>query len=548
MKYSGSSSVRTAIAHFQSGDLALARHLCEQVLSVEHDHPDALNVLGSIALEEHQTRQAIVLYQRLVGLLPGNSNTYYNLGIALFQSGRATEAVEAFENAVRLKPDFAEGYCDLASALLEAGRLSEARGAGEMAVRLAPERAGAYNNLGAACDALGDSLAALDHFERAAALEPTNALFQKNLGNLYLTLDNRTAAEACYRAAIRARPDFGEAHQRLATVRPCNSPRSARFAELQNILAREDLAREDRGYIHFALARMFQDCGVVERAFENWSAGNRIRGQQVEVDPDAHVQYISALIDTCDAGFVRRLRGLGDPSVAPVFVVGLPFSGTELAGNILGIHRDAHGAGELPWMTSAVQSLPGVLQGAGAYPGCLAQLDGSAMTRLAAPYLRYLFELSGGQSERVIDRNANNFLHLGLIAMLFPNAHIVHCRRDPLDNAMAIFSNALPSAISYGHDLATLQIWQQQYQRLMGHWCSLLPGRITDIEYESLVANPEKTIRRLVEAVGLEWDGACLGWYQHKTGIGGGTGIPSRPTDAMQVGFAERYRRCLAGG
>jgi len=210
--------------------------------------------------------------------------------------------------------------------------------------------------------------------------------------------------------------------------------------------------------------------------------------------------------------FIEKNKFLGSDSEVPVFIVGMPRSGTTLTEQIISSHPQVMGAGEVVFWGRAPDAIPYTLGSMNEYPECVTEMSVPKAKGIADKYLELIRKIVGPdtQSQRITDKMPHNFVHLGLIAMLFPNARIIHCKRDVMDNCLSIFFQNFGGAHPYAYDLINLGHHHLEYQRLMAHWHEALPGRIFDLNYEDVITAPEYWSRRLIEHVGLEWDDACL--------------------------------------
>jgi hypothetical protein len=267
--------------------------------------------------------------------------------------------------------------------------------------------------------------------------------------------------------------------------------------------------KSKRPYVHFALAKALDDIGDHARAFEQMVAGNALRRQEIDYD-EARTQEVFALIaDVFEAGIFDRFRGAGDPSSVPIFVLGMPRSGGTLIEQILASHPDVHGAGELNTLDLIANSGPIP------YPTCISKLDADGLRRLGEAYLANLPEIASGKT-RVTDKSPLNFLHVGLIRLILPNARIIHTLRDPVDTCVSCFSKFFHTGMNFSYDLAELGRYYRRYRKLMVHWRSVLPPNVMlEISYEDVVGNLEEHARRLLNFCGLPWDDRCLAF--HKT-------------------------------
>ena len=279
---------------------------------------------------------------------------------------------------------------------------------------------------------------------------------------------------------------------------PNEGPLIARMAAA---LERPNLTPRDRQTLCFALGKAYDDVGNYEAAMRNFEAGNRLRARSGGVDRERLVRTVDQLIEATPPGYRARQSDPGMEDATPILIVGMPRSGSPLTEQILSSHPEVAAGGELEFW--------GLRYASGADVWSLAS-TAEATRRLAADYLARLRETSPG-AMRVTDKALGNFMLLGVIHRVFPNATLVHCRRDPIDTALSIFTTQFDTNLDFAASRGDLVFYYRQYQRFMAHWREVLPpDRFVEVDYEALVADPEPHARRLVAACGLEWNDACF--------------------------------------
>ena len=506
-------SLNAAHKYLNAGKLKKASVLCRRVVSEFPGQPDALNMLAVIALRKREYPEVIEHLNKTIASRPREAIYHYNLGLALLNIGRYPEAVHSLETAVRLKPDLGFAYSDLCHVLNRLDEIDAAVTAGRHAVRLEPSNCRTHTNLAVALDATGSLDEALRHYQRAAELAPRNAVIRKNLGMACMELGDKEAAEQQLREAIALNPDFGEPYRYLSVLKKYSNPDDPDIILMQRLLEKPGLSGVDRTELHFALGKAHDDCGCYKEAFEQFAAGNRLENRRYDFKLRDFAFRVESLQSVFTEGFISARSEIGSQSELPVFVVGMPRSGTTLVEQILASHADAFGACELLWFSRIERGMKNILKTDEDYPYCLGSLERETVQALTGKYQTLLRDLSP-EAVRIIDKMPENFLRIGLIRMLFPNAHIVHCCRDPRDTAISIYTNLFKGNLHWSYDLFNIGAYTALYQRMMQHWCDNVPGGFHEIRYEALVQNPEEITRQLVDYVGLPWDPACLSYYE----------------------------------
>ena len=406
------------------------------------------------------------------------------LSKACIRLHRTSAAIELCRKAIAEDADFTDAYCNLGLALRQARDLPGAIEAFHTAIRIEPEFAEAHNNLGIVYMDGGDMERAMDCFREALRLDPRMAASSMNMS--------------------RARR-FGE----------LDLPEISR---IEGLVEAGDVSDEGKINLHFALGKMFDDCARYDQAFEHFCEANRYKRARVRFDADHYRRWFAKFRDVFTPAYFEEHSGLGDTSERPVFIVGMPRSGTTLVEQILASHPQVYGADELTTIFDIVCVLEQRSAGDGTYPDCIASLDRSALPWGARQYLDNLQALDS-QAARVTDKMPTNFFHLGLIAAMLPGARIIHCRRDAMDVCLSNFVQLFAEGHYYSYDLSDTATYYRGYEQVMSHWREVLPTRIFDVQYEELVEDPERISRALVDYIGLDWDERCLAFHQTERAV-----------------------------
>jgi tetratricopeptide (TPR) repeat protein len=394
------------------------------------------------------------------------------LGVALQRQGKLSEAVRALDRAIELKPDFAEAYCNRGIALKELGHLEKAVASFDSAVRYKPEFADAYFNRGNAQREFG-------RFEDALA---------------------------SYEKAVQLKPDFAQAYRSLGTLKHYEED-DARIGLMESLYANPGTHDEDRMEICFALAKAHEDLGDYDKGFKFLREGNQIRKQALGYDIESDKQLFARIKeDFAAGGLPLDMQPDEGPSIRPVFIVGMMRSGTSLVEQILASHSQVHGAGELEAMNQRAGPMLGEL----------------SATKIRALRSAYLDALAGLKvPERIItDKMPLNFRWIGFILSAFPEAKIVHLRRDPRATCWSIYKHYFPDeGNGYAFDMGDLADYYELYVDLMSFWHERFPDSICDVCYEDLTEKQEEETRKLLEFCDLEWEDQCLDFHKAKRAV-----------------------------
>jgi tetratricopeptide (TPR) repeat protein len=575
-RVASTAELTAALEHHRAGRLDRAETLYRKFLQKSPGNPDALHLLGVLAVVRGNPDQAVQLIGRALAAVPNFPEGHSNLGNALRGAGRLAEACASYRRAIELRPDFAAAHCNLGLALNQQGSFAAAIASFERSIGLDPRNVEAHAGLGnalreigrleaaepplrravelnpgsfdlqinlanvllelrrfgeaAACyrrgieidsrqvrahrglatslRAAGDINAAIAHYRDALALSPSEAPLWNDLGRCFLALGRFEEATEAFRSALALDADLADAYRNLAACRllPADDQEMARAAGLAN---RTDLPIEERATAGFAVAKALDDADRYDEAFVTYESANRLyRAARAAAgdhfDTAALTRQVDRLIANFTPAFFSAVSGWGNPSDLPVFIVGLPRSGTTLVEQIAASHSRVFGAGELREIGETAAAL-------GPFEAPWQQ---ASVRRTADAHLERLSGLCA-DADRVIDKLPDNIFMLGVIATLYPAARIIFCRRDPRDIGVSCYFQKFSAGLlTFSYDLTDCGRRIRETDRLAAHWHRVLPLRWLDIHYESLVADLEGESRRLIEFLGLAWEPSCLDFHR----------------------------------
>jgi len=502
--------------------------------------PLAWNIGAGAALALGLTADAEKFLEAAISLDPASAEAHSNLGVLNYRRGTLDAAARCFDRALSLTPGSAAALNNLGAVLTRLGRLDEAEALLRRAARLAPADADAASNLGQLLILKGRHDEARAELDRALALRPHFPEALVSRGRLAMEAGEHAAAVELFDAAVAARPDCAEAHQNRGLVTRAE-PGAPWVARLEAAYARRAAAAPEAGVaLSFAMGKVREELGDYDAAFAAYLEANRGRLALHPFDEAAEEQ-LHLTLAALGADLAAEAAAAGAPAAAatrvPVFVIGMPRSGTSLVEQVLASHAEIAGAGELPLLGELLERLPAAVPVTSAERLALTE----RLRALGAEYCGRLWQAHPGQ-RYVVDKMPGNYRFAGLIPFMLPQARIIHVRRDPLDTCLSCFATPFTTGHDYASDLATLGRQYLRYQRLMRHWMALAPAdRILEVRYEDLVAGLEGEARRMLAFVGAPWDENCLRF--HRTARPVRTASMAQVRQPLYAGSIARWRR-----
>jgi tetratricopeptide (TPR) repeat protein len=480
-----------------------------RAIALDPRHALTYNNLGNALIDHGKPAEGEARLRRALEIKPDYHEAHYNLGNALAAQGRLDEAVKHYRHAIALAPHFANAHNNLATTLEKQGRSQEAAAEFARVLEINPQHVSAHYNLGNLLRAKGDYDVAIVHYKQALASSPGFADAWNNMGVALAERGDLEAAREAYRKSVEADPTRAAYHRNLASHKRFE-PGDPQLAVIEELARNPQRVPEgERIDLQFALGKAYADLKQHERSFGHLLAGNALKRAQIAYDESAAMAYMGRIRATFPAELMRAKAGAGDPSAVPVFIVGMPRSGTTLIEQIIASHPKAAGAGELLDLDNIARSVPG-------FPEAISGVSGEDLRALGARYVAAIRPIAPA-AERLADKMPWNFHFCGLIHLALPNARIIHARRDAIDTCLSCFSILFDGDSNvYTYDLGELGRFYRAYESLMAHWRAVLPPEVMlEVQYEDVVADLEAQARRIVAHCGLDWDDACLAF--HKT-------------------------------
>jgi tetratricopeptide (TPR) repeat protein len=519
-------------ARLELGQTPEAVACFRQAIRLKADFALAHLNLGRALLSTGNAEQALASYQRAVDLQPASAAAHWNLGNVLVELGRTERAVTQYQRAVALQPDYAVAYSNLGCALRDLGRLDAAEVSLRRAQQLLPEQTEIHNNLGIVLRLLHRYDEAAASAVRAHELKPDFAPPLISLARIRADQGDFAAAEDMLRRALVIDPDSAEACSAIAGLRKMTPDDAEWFSEAERI-GTLGLPARQQAHLHFAMGKYCDDCGDFAQAFGHFRRANDLkRSSCAAYDREGLHRSVTRIMECFGVERVNQWREAAAMSARPVFIVGMPRSGTSLAEQILASHPSIHGAGELVYWSQALTDWPFESpQGA----------EEDALLRSCAEKYLALIESQGAGAAHVVDKMPANFLCLGLIHAALPNARIIHMRRDPIDTCLSVYFQDFEAAYDYATDLEDLAHYHDEYSRIMQHWQAVLPpGAMMEVPYEALVTDFEIWSKKMIEFLGVAWDPICLEFHQTRRTVI--TASKWQVRQKISTGSVERWR------
>jgi tetratricopeptide (TPR) repeat protein len=496
-------AVRAALEHAAraraAGQIGQAVAALRQAIALDPQKPEPVFELGVLLLNSGRAREALPYFDRVRALQPRFVHVHVARGIALEQVARNPEAAAAYQEAIRLAPANAEAHARIGALLKLQDRQTEAAESFRKAAKLAPN-----TSVGRLCGAYAlemegrydEALAAL---RRVVAVEPENVIAHTAMGKLFAEIGKTDEARNAFETALNLQPRAASLYYDLVRIRRLGEADRPLLQRMLDLAQRSDLPDIDRIRLELAIGRAYDDLGDPEHAMERYIRSNALKRQLRPLDRDMISKRVDWAVRTFTADYFAAHAGEGVADATPIVVVGMPRSGTTLVESILAQHSEVAAGQELLFWGHEGQRI----FESGGTPA------EETLREVAGQYLEVLRGIS--DAPHVTDKKPENFFWAGLVHAAFPQARIIHCRRDPLDTCISIISNFFTLRPVFSTESGDLVFFYREYERLMAHWREVLPAdRFLEVDYEALVTDPEPNIRRLVEFCGLDWQDACL--------------------------------------
>ena len=519
----------------------------KQAILLRPDHADSYVNLGNAYVSLKRYDEAIDSYRKALDLMPADPGVFNNIGLALTRLCRQQEALASFDRAIGLRPDYVDAHLNRADLLQDIGRYQEAQAGFDKVLSIQPDYPDIHCRRAQALQNQGMHDQALAVYRGVLADDPGNVNAIVNQGVIYLELGDSDQAVERFICALRLDPECVQAYYNLA-MQGHYAQDQALLDQLCSLHARQDaLPVEDRVYLNFAMGNALSGRGRYDEAFDAYQKANRLHHAEHGCDEVAADRILDESISFFTAELFEKCLKIGkslpppDLTRTPVFIVGMPRSGTTLIEQILSSHPAVEGAGELKTFDVVTAGVMLPERDAGEWEVALVRLR-----ELGRSYLDQVWKLAP-DAQCITDKMPGNFMYLGLLHLMMPQAKIVHAMRDPMDSCFSCYTQHFRDSHDYAYDLGTLGRYYRRYMKLMRHWHEVMPsGTICDVRYEDMVAEPEREVRRLLDYIGLPWDDGCLKFHQNNRAVQTASLIQVRkPIYSSSVARWKRYEKHL---
>ena len=469
-----------------------------KVIETNPGHPDGYNNLGTALKQKGNLKEAISAYEKAITLEPDHAEAYNNLGNVYQLVGHHQEAILAYNNAIKIKPGYAEAFNNLGSSLKDIGKYDEAEDAYNKSLQLHPNYAEALFNKGKNCQEQGIIEQAITYYQKAIDIKPMYPEAFNNLGSAFQDAGRLEKARSAYEQAIRLNPDYAMAYQHLSALKTFNSE-DPQIPKLKQLNENPDTNEIDKCHISYALAKAHEDLGQLEEAFYYLKSGGALRKQALNYRIDQDEALFESIKSS--AKLIKQQSIFPETAQStPIFILGMPRSGTTLIEQIISCHSQVLGAGELDYLS---------VLGADIIEQKVA-INSSNLVSIREKYFDSTNRLSTGY-KYITDKQPQNFLYIALIAAAFPEAKIIHVTRQAAAVCWSNFKNFFSSdGLGYSYNLGDTVKYYKLYENLMGFFSELYGSLIYEVNYDDLVVDQENHTRNLIEHIGLDWEDECL--------------------------------------
>jgi len=531
------SELQSAVSLVTNGKIQEALQIVEPLIEKYPNESILFNIRGVCNKANNQFNNAINDFNHAVSIKPDYAEAFYNLGVTFREKGDSDRAIDAYKAALKCNNNYANAHNNLGQIFLVKGELDFAVDHLEWAVALSPEFAEAHNNLGTTYLELNKIHDAIKAYKKALEFNPNYAVALNNLGISYQRIGEFDLAIENFEKAIVLNPGYATAHHNLSGVKTYKK-NDVQFVQMRSLIANKELSHQDRIFLSFALAKAYEDLGNHEKFFRMLDEGNRLRKNNSDYSISKSENHNKTTMQFFNKKSINKYKKVSyeSNSTRPIFIVGMPRSGTSLVEQIISSHHDVYGAGELKNLSSLI--IPIMQEG---LVNEKYNLSSKEFSSIRNNYLDSLSKIS--KSEKIItDKWPLNFRNIGFIFSALPEAKIVHVKRDARATCFSIYKHYFSGqGNGWAYNFDDLAKFYELYVDLMDYWKKLYPGKIYDLSYEELTNSQETETRKLLDYCELEWDQNCLNFHENKRDVKTASAIQVRKK--MYQGSSENWKK-----
>jgi len=478
----------------------------KKALKINPDYADAYSNMGNALKDKGDLEAAIESYKQALKIKPDYAQAYNNMGNALKDKGDLDAAIISYKQALKIKPDYAQAYSNMGNALKSQGDVEAAIDSFKQALKIKPDYAQAFNNMGNALYDKGDLEAAINSYKKALKIKPDYFQAYNNIGIALKDKGDLEAAIDIYKQVLKIKPDYAEVYRNLSTIHRYKE-HDEYFLKMQSLYQSASVSDEQRCHLNFALSKASEDLNEVSQSFNYLIIGNELRKKILSYDIKKDIELFSQLKKSYPSIALQSVVESSD--LKPIFILGMPRSGTTLVEQIVSSHSEVTGAGELSYVSRFGDPIArGAIK-----PNTKMILD------FRQRYIEALKKRSDGKFI-VTDKMPQNFLYVGLIFSAFPNAKVIHVNRDPVATCWSNYKNYFSDKdLGYCYDLDDIVTYFGLYTDLMQFWLGHYGDRIYNLNYDNLTINQDDETRKLIEYLELEWENNCLSPQHNKRSV-----------------------------
>ena len=529
--------IQSAVSLINNGQAQEALKTVEALIKDFPNEQLLFNISGVCYKAIGQLNEAVKSFEKALSIKPDYAEAQYNLGVVLRELGQVDAAMKCYEKALASKHAYPNAHNNLGNILLELRQLEAALDHFEWAVAFKPDFAEAHNNIGVTLQQLMRLDESIKSYEKAVTYKPDYAQAHNNLGISFQKLGQMDEAVKRYEKALAIKPDYAEVHHNLTALKKYTAS-DTQITKMQSLLSTSDLSKSDRIYLCFALTKVYEDLGKQDELFKVLHEGNQLRRQELNYSLDRSQNYHSIIrkLFSPTHSVIEKSLSYEPSTIQPVFIVGMLRSGTTLVEQIIASHHAVYGAGELNVLSNLIA--PIVESHLTQNANVLTEKD---LLSIRKQYLDSLSRFNA--SENVItDKWPLNFRNIGFILSAFPEAKIIHLKRDARATCWSIYKHYFSdTGNGWAYNMEDLAGFYGLYTELMAFWHQLFPDKIYDMCYEDLTTNQEEETRKLLKYCELDWDENCLNFHKSKRVVKTASSLQVR--QKMYQGSSEAWKK-----